>query len=109
MGVSRLKELQESIIDHQIDEVNRYIQGERVKKSLSTRREREDVSFSMIHLINDVCGVHSDGITVGEIFPARHKREKKRRARYWKKANTGEIIDTRRGFDKYRKPQEAET
>ena len=109
MGVSRLKELHESIIDHQIDEVNRYLCGERVNKSHSTRREREDVTYSMIYLINSVCGIHSDGIVAGEFYPARRKREKQRRERYWKKVHDGKITDTRRGFDKYRKPQEAET
>lgn len=100
--MSRLEELQRSIFDYQIGIVNKYLQGERVHKSRSTRREREDVSFSMIHLINDVCGIHSDGIIVGEIYSGRYKREKKHRERYWGKVNTGKISDTRRGFDKYR-------
>ena len=100
--MSLLKELRESMRDHQIALVNKYIQGERVYKSRTTRREREDVSYSMIHLINDDCGIHSDGITAGEFFPSRYKREKKRRERYWRKVNTGKITDSRRGFDKYR-------
>ena len=100
--MSRLKELQRTLLDYQIDLVNNYLQGERVLKSHSTRREREDVSFSMIHLINDACGIHSDGLSLGTLNPAGYKRDKKRRERYWRKVNTGKITDTRRGFDKYR-------
>ena len=91
------------MVDYEIEIINRFINGERVFKSRSTRREREDVSFSVIHLINDVCGIHSDGIPVGELYPSRYKREKKRRERYWKKVNNGKIIDSRRGYDKYRR------
>ena len=100
--MNRLEELHRAMTDHQIDLVNNYIQGERVYKSHTTRREREDVSFSMIHTINEACGIHSDGLSMGTIDPAGYKREKKRREGYWKKVNAGKITDTRRGYDKYR-------
>ena len=99
----RIDIIRTELVDYQIGIINRFINGERVFKSHTTRREREDVSYSMIHLINDVCGIHSDGIPVGEIYPSRYKREKKRREKYWKKANAGKIIDSRRGYDKYRR------
>ena len=98
-----LKLARNQMLDYTIEYVNRFVKGERVFKSRSTRREREDVSYSMIQLINDACGIHSDGISFGEIYPARYKREKKRRERYWKKVNDGKITDSRRGYDKYRK------
>ena len=100
--ISLFEEAQRSMLDYQIDLVNNYIKGDRVMKSQTTRREREDVSFSMIYVINDACGIHSDGISMGTIEPMRYKREKQRRKRYWEKVNAGKITDTRRGYDKYR-------
>ena len=97
--------LKESLDDYLILMVNKYIQGEWIHKSRTVRRECEDVSYSMIHLINDACGIHSDGIELGEIYPARYKREKKRRKRYWKRVNDGKSTDTRRGFAKYRRTE----
>ena len=101
--MSRLQLFHEQMKDWQIEQVNRYLKGEHIKSSRGTRREREDVTYYMIDVIESECGIHSDGIPVGEIYPSRYKREKKRRERFWKKVNAGKIIDSRRGYDKYRR------
>ena len=93
----------ENMIDREIEQVNKYIAGEHVMLSRGTRRERENITAIMMMLIEKGCGIHTDGIDVGTINIAGYKREKRRREKYWKKVNAGEITDTRRGFDKYRR------
>lgn len=105
---SRFEDIRERMVDNDCELVNRYIKGERVIKSLSTRRERVNITAVLEILIKDACGIHSDGISLGTINPAGYKREKKHRERYWKKVHAGEITDTRRGYDKYRRTESDE-
>ena len=95
----------EDMIDREIEHVNKYIAGEHVMLSRGTRRERENVTAIMMMLIEKACGIHTDGIEVGIIYPAMYKREKRRREKYWKRVNAGEITDTRRGYEKYRRTE----
>ena len=41
-----IKEMKDNMDDYLISTVHRYIQGELIHKSRSTRREREDISWS---------------------------------------------------------------
>jgi len=98
--------MKEKMTDYEINIINSYLKGTRCFKSQTTRIERYGVTSMMIHLINEACGIHSDGIAVGTLDIGGYKREIKRREKYWKHVHNGETVDTRRGYDKYRKPKE---
>lgn len=92
----RFEEIMEEINDSFIKEVSDYLAGEK------NRRGEPHVRFIMIMLIDDFCGIHSKGVEAGYIDYTRYNKEMTRREKYWAKVRAGEIIDTRKGFDRER-------
>lgn len=83
----------QQLYDSMREDVNRYIQGERPK------RGEQNVRCSMMMVIEKACGIHQKGIELGRIDTGRYKREVRHKKKYWAKVRSGEITDTRRGFD----------
>lgn len=98
------KQIMDSMYDSMAEEVNAYIKGEKCRSNRGG--ERYHIRILMMMVIENACGIHSNGIAVGRIDFAQYKKEVRRRKRYWDRVRAGETIDTRRGFDRERKGDE---
>lgn len=80
--MNRLERMREEMKDWEIDQVNRYLKGERVHYKRG-RYERQHVAACLTSAIESECGIHSKGISVGTIYLGAYKKEVKRIKRYW--------------------------
>lgn len=99
--MSVLRKAMDEMLDYEIDQVNRYIDGEHVHYKRG-RYERWHVAACLRGAIERTCGIHPKGIEVGSFHFARYKREVKRREKYWAEVRAGKRTDSRRGFDRER-------
>lgn len=104
--MNRLQRIREHMKDWEIDQVNRYLKGEHVHYKRG-RYERQHVACCLTSAIENECGIHAKGISVGTIYLGAYKKEVKRRKRYWDRVLAGETTDSQRGFDRERKDAKA--
>lgn len=99
--MNRLERMREEMQNWEIDQVNRYLQGEHVHYKRG-RYERRHVAACLTGAIERECGIHAKGISVGTIHLGAYKKEVKRIKKYWDRVIAGESTNTQRGFEKER-------